>query len=444
VLLPLALLLMLNVTMVGFASGESSYLLEQELAFDDSDSVSKFELQIEQELNLAISENWQFTMINRLRFDPASDIGPANERGGNYSGYNGPVYGGRDGSVDIREAFLDGQIGDSYWRIGKQQVVWGQADGLKVLDVINPQSFREFILDDFESSRIPLWMLNVEFSLSDTENLQLLWIPDSTYNDLAETDSEFSVTSELLLPSLPEQINVSGFVQQRPNAVFGDSEFGVRYSNFHRGWDLSANYFYHFHDNPVVYQELNPNGIQLHSQYKRNHLTGLTASKAFGSFTFRGEVGYNDKTYHFTESNKLAVTPTELILVDDGIFESAEVASVFGLDWQGLEDSFISLQWFQSYLVGYEEDRNIVRDESNNVTSFLFQRTFNNEAFTFDFLALHGFNYQDGSVQMKLTYQLESNINIWVGTDLFYGDSAGLFGQFDKHDRIILGWQWGL
>lgn len=433
----------LSLLVTKFANGESSYLLELEFASGDSRSVSKSELQIEQELNLAVSENWQFTMINRLRFDPASDIGPENERGESYSGYNGPVYGGRDGSLDIREAFFDGEIGNSYWRIGKQQVVWGQSDGLKILDVINPQSFREFILDDFENSRIPLWMLNVELTLSDTENLQLLWIPDNTYNELAEVGSEFAVTSELLLPSLPDQINASGFVQQRPSAVFSDSEFGVRYSNFYRGWDLSANYFYHFHDNAVIYQELTSNGIQLSSQYKRNHLAGFTASKAFGAFTFRGELGYNDSTYHLTESNKLLVTPTDISLIDDGIFESAEIASVFGVDWQGLADSFVSFQWFQSYLINYEEGQNIIRDESNNVASFLFQRTFNNEAITFDFLALHGFNYQDGSIQMKLTYQLESNVNIWVGADVFYGDSAGLFGQFAKQDRLTLGWQWG-
>ena len=55
--------------------------------------------------------------------------------------------------VELREFYVDVDIHDHVLRVGKQQIVWGEADGLKVLDVVNPQSFREFILADFEDSR---------------------------------------------------------------------------------------------------------------------------------------------------------------------------------------------------------------------------------------------------------------------------------------------------
>jgi len=51
--------------------------------------------------------------------------------------------------AELREFYLETDWGKSYFTFGKQQVVWGKADGLKVLDVVNPQSFREFILEDF-------------------------------------------------------------------------------------------------------------------------------------------------------------------------------------------------------------------------------------------------------------------------------------------------------
>ncbi|MBV1911743.1 MAG: hypothetical protein KUG78_20795 [Kangiellaceae bacterium] len=436
-------LLLLYLVLVNIANADSSYLLEQEIAFDDQAHSSKFETILKHELNHDISEDWQLTMINRLRFDLANELGPLNERAENYGSLNGSIWSGNDGNLEIRELFVDGEIGESYWRIGKQQVVWGQADGLKVLDKVNPQSFREFILDDFEDSRIPLWMLNVEFALNDNENLQLLWIPDHTYNELAQAATKFVMTSELLIPSLSDLVNVTSFKQLRPNSPINDSEFGVRYSNFYQGWDLTANYLYHFHDNPVVFQSLASGGLNLRSQYKRNHLAGLTASNAFGDFSFRAEVGYNSDTYQYTQANKLLITSLGMDLIDNGTFKSAELASVFGIDWQGLEDSLISLQWFQSYLLDYESNRNIIRDKQNNVASFLFKRTFNNETITFDLLALHGFNDSDGSLQVKLSYQLESNVNLWVGSDIFYGDSSGLFGQFSKQDQITLGWQLG-
>jgi len=53
---------------------------------------------------------------------------------------------------------MDWLIGNGFaLRLGKQQIVWGETDGLKLLDVMNPQNFREFILDEFEDSRLPLW-----------------------------------------------------------------------------------------------------------------------------------------------------------------------------------------------------------------------------------------------------------------------------------------------
>ena len=57
--------------------------------------------------------------------------------------------------AELREFYIDGHIGPAFVRLGKQQVVWGQADGLRVLDVVNPFSFREFIWPDPQDRRIP-------------------------------------------------------------------------------------------------------------------------------------------------------------------------------------------------------------------------------------------------------------------------------------------------
>ena len=43
----------------------------------------------------------------------------------------------------LREAYVDTEVGDWDLRLGKQQVVWGTADGIKLLDIVNPTDFRE-------------------------------------------------------------------------------------------------------------------------------------------------------------------------------------------------------------------------------------------------------------------------------------------------------------
>jgi len=96
---------------------------------------------------------------------------------------------------------------------------------------------------------------------------------------------------------------------------------------------------------------------------------------------------------------------------------------------------------FQSHLFDY--DKRVVRPQMNDIASFLYKQTFQNENWELNILSLYGFDQQDGSIQLELSYMLEDNLKIWVGSDSFSGNPDGLFGQFDNNDRIKLGFEWG-
>lgn len=77
----------------------------------------------------------------------------------------------------LRELYVDTTVGeedDIYIRAGKQQVVWGTADGIKLLDIINPTDWREFAQNTMEDSRIPVWMVNAESDLDSGGNAQFI------------------------------------------------------------------------------------------------------------------------------------------------------------------------------------------------------------------------------------------------------------------------------
>ncbi len=74
----------------------------------------------------------------------------------------------------FREAYIDTSLGDVSFRIGKQQVVWGTADGIKLLDIINPTDFREMAQNAMEDARIPIWMINAEMNVGESGNLQFI------------------------------------------------------------------------------------------------------------------------------------------------------------------------------------------------------------------------------------------------------------------------------
>ena len=87
---------------------------------------------------------------------------------------SGEAYTQRD---PLREAYVDATFGDNdeiMTRTGKQQVVWGKADGIKLLDIVNPTDYSEMAQNQMEDSRIPVFMVNVEKVLDEGGTLQLV------------------------------------------------------------------------------------------------------------------------------------------------------------------------------------------------------------------------------------------------------------------------------
>ena len=155
-------LLSIPLAMQPAAAADYSGTLKSQTSFStsgDSD-IQQQEWLLDLEMNERLGQG-ELTAIARIRLDTVDDLNPTGSvPAGSYSSLGGPLLSGKNGQFGLREFYW--QYGDDAadWKIGKQQVVWGEADGLKLLDVINPQNFREFILDDFDDSRIPLWMIN--------------------------------------------------------------------------------------------------------------------------------------------------------------------------------------------------------------------------------------------------------------------------------------------
>ncbi|MEJ2131837.1 MAG: hypothetical protein P8Y95_09520, partial [Gammaproteobacteria bacterium] len=226
--------------------------LEIEWATDlNSGDAQMLEGRLEPELEIALPWDLSFTGIARLRGDIYDRMWRGDAHPSEVSSISRPRMIGDRAEFELREFFLQGRAAKTLFRLGKQQVVWGQADGLKVLDVVNPQSFRAFILDDFEDSRIPLWTVNVEVPFHKVV-AQLLWIPDPSYHAFAPQGSVFAFTAKGLGPPTPPPgFDLRVKKPDRPTNFFSDSDAGTRISTFWGGWDLTLNYLYHYDDVPA-------------------------------------------------------------------------------------------------------------------------------------------------------------------------------------------------
>ena len=391
-------------------------------AFETGGRAQKHELSFEPRIDVRFSSDVRLTAKALLRNDFADKLDPGKPSNDSRSPASGRVIAGTHADLELRELFVDFELGTTQVRLGKQQVVWGQADGLRILDVINPLSYREFILPDFEDRRIPLWMVNAELPLGDS-TLQLLWILDQTYDEFPDAQGAYAFTAPRFRPAVAGGSAVDFVPARKPDNVLEDSDIGLRLSMFADGWDLTANYLYHYQDQPVLALEKSLAVTQVKPTYMRTHLAGATASKAFGDFVVRAEFGYSTDRF-FVSS-----------LAAGGVAKTDELAGVIGLDYSGFTDLLISGQFFFSS-VG--SDAGMLRPQRERNISLLIRRSFSNETLRAELLAIHNTNESDGLVQFELTYEFASDITLSAGVDIFYGPASGVFGQFDQRDRVSL------
>ena len=201
----------------------------------------------------------------------------------------------------MRELYMDATLGKWDFRIGKQQVVWGETDGLRLMDIINPLDMRrQFVTRSWEDIRIPLTMVKAVYRINPRYNsyLELLWNPgdvgrDKIYFDTTLSD-DYKSPWTISTPPLFEKMRVDmpfDVYYPSPGGPAGPiritdalnrldvptlrkagilnvaeedtpawinvnkSEFGARLGGEASGWFLTLNYWQGFSKTPVIKYE---------------------------------------------------------------------------------------------------------------------------------------------------------------------------------------------
>ncbi len=185
---------------------------------------------------------------------------------------------GRNRDLDLpRELYADIYLGNWQFRIGKQQVVWGESDGIRLMDCINALDLQReawfFDSDEgYEESRIPVWMINAKYfwpkpwfnGLIDNQSVQFIIIPRdieharyivgggwrgvpynrqkyiSAYGDLLGKGGPWAFP----YPWYPRWIQ-GAFRDDKPS---DDAEFAVRFTFDIKNWLITINGFYGYQD----------------------------------------------------------------------------------------------------------------------------------------------------------------------------------------------------
>ena len=337
--------------------------------------------------------------------------------------------------LQLREAILSVSHGDLDVRLGRQQIVWGEAISTFVTDVVNPKDFREFVLPDFTELRIPIWALDAQWRLARNVTLEGVWTPDTLSNRLAKQGAEYQFT--------PPAYRFPGPVVRLPDDLdefsLDRSEGGFRLSVLREGWDMSLIYYDTADKSPVNFQSrvANPPGppiTVLQPKHPRLHIVGATLAKSLEPVVLRAEAALTiGKRYASTNQ-----------LDADGVVRRDTLDWLLGVDYTFFGVLDTALQINQKILTGSATNLTQPGVEGQATTQLtlrvgtgLFDNTLNPTI-----LFAVNANRADLRLSPRLDWLVTGSVTMSVGFDIFQGHQQTLYGQFDHTDRVTFTTTW--
>jgi hypothetical protein len=131
-------------------------------------------------------------------------------------------------SYDLWEFYADFSRGPFFFRIGKQNLAWGETDTFRLLDAINPlDNTFGGPFEDLDDRRIPLWMLRGSYNFGDvgpisSAMIEAFWVP-GTWD---VTVAPYAPSGTAYAAPIPDT-GIRRFLY-RPDKDMSNSRWGVR------------------------------------------------------------------------------------------------------------------------------------------------------------------------------------------------------------------------
>ena len=350
----------------------------------------------------------------------------------------------------LNEAYYrySGEIWDI--SVGRQVIVWGQADGFKLTDVLSARDSSEFIT--FEAVAVPFFTPNklprFGFEEGAKDGLYYIDTPDTFSTPFGTVPVHYTKTESA-----------------KPK-MFTDTEAAARFSFFLPGIDFSVSGFYGWdktpryaksgyakkglfnpaapHNillNPYIPKELHTN---LNEEYYRIGMAGIDAAIPVGDVTIRLETAWVGKRY-FEPKNLLTdksiddlkrQTPDDVPLEFNSP-QKHQLLMLAGIDW--IKSSWtLSAQYFEDLILNHKND--IERPMHKGFVSLNVSKTFLRETLKLSASGVIDVNYGSTFSTYSVSYAITDNINFALGGDVYTKgyDGKGDFAALHKISAVWL------
>jgi hypothetical protein len=315
-------------------------------------------------------------------------------------------------TIELREAFFKYTGDHINLNVGRQIIIWGVSDGLRVTDIISPFDYSEFLARDYDDIRMPVNAIKIDY-VKPLYSFELVYLP---------------IPEFFILPFEPQ--NPWSFTQQngsqevllldhKPAFKLNNGEIGGRFNCYLRGIDFSFMMLHTWNKMPqIIYDNSDKDRLLINSFYDRMDMMGLTVSLPIGKFVVR-----TDGAIYF---NELQMNQNTGLLYNCNSYQA-----LLGVDAYLENDWMISMQIYNRNL-DVDDQVGVVNNSTfltANISKQLFRSTTKVCSFAYIDLTNNAlFN------RASVDYSLSDQIHLCLGYDWFSG-KKGMFGLYSDNSE---------
>ena len=296
---------------------------------------------------------------------------------------------------------------------GKQIVVWGTSDNLRVVDIINPLDNRELGIDDIENIRLASNMLKVDAQIDD-------WMLSGMIITEVEQDQNPVYGSPYFV--FPGKLPAF----KSPKSERNKHSFEYALSLSGKISDIDVHSYIASIYNNQSHLELDLQTGNVSRYLAKLNMLGFTGTTGRGNWIYKSELAYFNG-FKFMNSQDA---------------EFARTDAMFGVEYYGLTDASLAIEVAYKKILNF---KNIIESSPE-----MPQETEQNFAIRFNGDYLHNSLHilvlamasgpvgSDGNIiRLAADYDVRDAVTLTLGGVLFGGGESFLFQQLSGNDQIF-------
>jgi len=368
------------------------------------------------QLDGKLSDDWKLRVSGNAFYDAIYDLR-------SYEDYRQEILDDYRTQLRFDDVYIQGKISSNLdLKAGRQIVVWGKSDTIRITDVINPLDNRLPGMTDIEDLRLSVSMAKFDY-YADEWNFSFMVIPENRIMIEATPRGEFfPVDNVFKVPG--------GVVDPFPNLVtpstsLENMQYAFAANGVFSGWDLSF-YAADVLDQKWHFKELPRPGTALSERTVSNiKMLGSAVNIAYGSWLFKAEAAYiNGVKYNTTADDK------------------NRLDTLIGVEYMGIRDTTISLEVANRHIFDYEDKMQYQADfvDKNEMqTALRLTRSFANDSINAtSLLSMFGSSWENGGfARIWVEYEVMEAVNAELGVVDYIGGDKPFIEAIKDNDRVF-------